>query len=78
MITFKALETSVGDASTQVQAMEDHLIERSKSLMELNNLVQDQATTIRLLQQCVGELELGHRVLRDRVINIEVRMLMVA
>jgi hypothetical protein len=78
MVTFEALETSVADAVARVQHMEDHLVTRSKELLEISEVAIDQAATIRLLQERVGELELGHGVLRACVINIEVRMLMVA
>jgi hypothetical protein len=72
MVTFEALETSVGNASKDVRHMEDHLVVRSKEFLEMVETVKDQASTIRLLQDCVGELELGHGVLRTRVANIEV------
>jgi hypothetical protein len=78
MVTFKVLETSVSDAAARVQHMEDHLVTRSKELLEMSEIAIDQATTIWLLQECVGELELGHGVLRACVINIEVRTSMVA
>ena len=86
MVTFEALETSVGDATTRVIAMEDHLVERSQSLVDLNSQVQDQSSdiwllrermdsqeaTIMALRDQVGELELGRRLLHDRIITIEV------
>jgi chromosome segregation ATPase len=78
MVTFEALETSVGSVATRIQDMEDHLVDRSKELQDFSELVLDQAATIRLLQERVGELELGHGVLRARVINIEVKTSMVA
>jgi chromosome segregation ATPase len=78
MVTFEALEMSMGSISTRIQAMEDHLVDRSRSLREFTELVLDQAATIRLLQERVRELELSHGVLRARVINIEVRRSMVA
>jgi hypothetical protein len=46
MITFEALETSVGDASVRVQHMEDHLVTRSKELLEMSETIIDQATTV--------------------------------
>jgi chromosome segregation ATPase len=72
MVTFEVLETSIGDAAARVQHMEDHLVTRSKELLEMSETIIDQAATIRLLQGHIGELELGHGVLRARVINIEV------
>ena len=38
----------------------------------------DQASTIRLLQDCVGELEVGRCLLCDRIVTIEVRTSIVA
>jgi chromosome segregation ATPase len=78
MVTFEALETSVGSVATRIQDMEDHLVDRSKELRDFSELVLDQAATIRLLQERVGELELGHGVLQARMINIEVKTSMVA
>ena len=86
MSTFKALEGSIGDTSTRVFAMEDHLTKRSQSLVDLAKEVQDNSSLIRCMQErmdsqdvtimalrdWVGELELGHRLLRDRIIAIEV------
>jgi hypothetical protein len=73
MVTFEALETSVSDAAARVLHMEDHLVTRSKELLEMLETAIDQAATIRLLRDRIGELELGHGVLRARVINIKVR-----
>jgi hypothetical protein len=78
MVTFQVLETSMSDAAARVQHMEDHLVTRSKELLEMLETAIDQAAIIHLLQERVGELELGHGVLRARMINIEVRMSMVA
>jgi hypothetical protein len=88
MVTFEALETSVGSVTAQAQTLEDNqewlashsaaMTEMSNGIREFQEMVLDQATTIRLLQERVGELELGHGVLRARVINIEVRMSIVA
>ena len=92
MATFKVLELSVGDATTRVIAMEDHLLERSQSLVELDTQVQDQSSMIQLLKEQmdsqeatitalrdhVGELELDHHLLHDRIIAIKVRRSMVA
>jgi hypothetical protein len=78
MVTFEALETSISDAAARVQHMEDHLVTRLKELLEMLEVAINQAATIQLLQERVGELELGHGVLQARVINIEVRMSMVA
>jgi hypothetical protein len=86
MVTFEALEGNVGKCFTntnlvsdRVKDIEDWLEPNSRSIVEaqeqivsLADLVKDQASTIRLLQDRVGELELGHGVLRARVINIEV------
>ena len=86
MSTFKVLETNIGDATMRVIAMEDHLVEKSQSLVDLDTQVQansdiirlltermsSQETTITALRDLVGELELGHRLLRDRIIAIEV------
>jgi archaellum component FlaC len=86
MMTFEALEGNVGKCfantnlvSDRVKDLEDWLEPNSRSIIEaheqiasLADLVKDQASTIRLLQDRVGELELGHGVLRARVINIEV------
>ena len=92
MVSFEALEKSIADESTRVVAMEDHLTERSMDLhnfgkkfeekMDLIDRMQEQMdsqdATILALKDRVGELELGHRLLRDRIIAIEVRMSMVA
>ena len=86
MVTFEALEKSIADASTRVFAMEDHLTERSQDLhnfgkkfeekMALIERMQErmdsQDATIMALRDRVGELELGHRLLCDRIIAIEV------
>jgi hypothetical protein len=79
MVTFEALETSVGRTAKDVKVIEDWLkpnsrsiVEAQERIVEMSDLVKDQASTIRLLQDRVGELELGHGVLRARVINIEV------
>jgi hypothetical protein len=79
MVTFEALEGSIGKTAEDVKVIEDWLVPNSCSVIEtqeqiasLAELVKDQASTIRLLQGRVGELELGHGVLRARVINIEV------
>jgi hypothetical protein len=79
MVTFEALETSVGRTAEDVKVIEDWLEPNSRSIVEaqeqiagLADLVKDQVLTIRLLQDRVGELEFGHGVLRARVINIEV------
>ena len=48
------------------------MTEMLKSIREFSELVLDQATIIRLLQEQVRELELGHGVLWARVIHIEV------
>ena len=92
MTSFEALEKSIADESTRVVAMEDHLTERSQDLynfakkfeekMELVDRMQErmdsQDATIMALKDRVGELELGCRLLRDRIIAIEVRRSMVA
>ena len=86
MSTFEALETSIGDATTRVVAMEDHLVGRSQSLVDLDSQVQDQSVllwrmqermdsqevTITALRDQVGELELGRRLLHNRIIAIKV------
>ena len=86
MSTFEALETSIRDATTRVVAMEDHLTKRSQSLVDLDSQVQANSDVFRLLveqmssqeatitasRDWVGELELGHCLLRDRIIAIEV------
>jgi chromosome segregation ATPase len=86
MMTFEALEGNVGKAFNnsniafnRIKDIEDWLEPNSRSIVEaqeqiasLADLVKDQASTIRLLQDRVGELELGHGVLRAHVINIEV------
>jgi hypothetical protein len=87
MVTFETLEGNVGKCFTntnlvsdRVKDLEDWLEPNSRSIVEaqvsrsrsLTDLVKDQVSTIRLLQDRVGELELGHGVLRARVINIEV------
>jgi hypothetical protein len=79
MVTFEALEGSIGKTAEDVKVIEDWLEPNSRSIVEaqveigkLTDLVRDQASAIRLLQDRVGELELGHGVLRARVINIEV------
>jgi hypothetical protein len=86
MVTFEALEGNVGKCfentnlvSDRVKDLEDWLEPNSRSIVEaqeqiasLADLVKDQVSTIRLLQDRVRELELGHGVLRARVINIEV------
>jgi hypothetical protein len=86
MVTFEALEGNVGKCfdntnlvSGRVQDLEDWLEPNSRSIVEaqeeigkLTDLVKDQASAIRLLQDRIGELELGHGVLWARVINIEV------
>ena len=85
--TFEALVKSIADESTRVVAMEDHLTERSMDLhnfskkfeekMALVERMQErmdlQDATIMALKDRVGELELGRRLLRDRIIAIEVR-----
>jgi hypothetical protein len=79
MVTFEALEGSIGDTAKDVKVIEEWLEPNSRSIIDaqeqiasLTDLVRDQASTIRLLQDRVGELELGHGVLRACVINIEV------
>jgi hypothetical protein len=79
MVTFEALEGSIGKTAEDVKVIEDWLEPNSRLIVEaqveiekLADLVKDQASVIRLLQDRVGELELGHGVLRARVINIEV------
>jgi hypothetical protein len=79
MVTFEALEGSIGKTAEDVKVIEDWLEPNSCSIVEaqveigkLTDLVRDQASAIRLLQDRVGELELGHGVLQARVINIEV------
>jgi hypothetical protein len=79
MVTFEALEGSIGETAKDVKVIEEWLEPNSRSIVEaqveigkLTDLVRDQASAIRLLQDRVGELELGHGVLRARVINIEV------
>jgi hypothetical protein len=86
MVTFEALETNIGKAfenntktHERVSIIEDWLepnswmvVETQGQIVELLDLVKDQASTICLLQQRIGDLELGHRLLRDRVIHIEV------
>ena len=54
------------------------MTEMSKNIWDLYELSTNQAATIKLLQEHVGELELGHGVLWAQVINIKVRTLMVA
>jgi hypothetical protein len=88
MVTFEVLETSVGSVTTRAQTLEDNqewlashsaaMTEMSRGIREFQEMVLDQATTIKLLQECVGELELSHGVLQARVIHIEVRTSMVA
>jgi methyl-accepting chemotaxis protein len=79
MVTFEALEKSIGATAEDVKTIEDWLTPNSRcvaetqeQIKELSDLVKDQASTIRLLQGRVGELELGHGVLWTRVANIEV------
>jgi hypothetical protein len=79
MVTFETLEGSIGKTTKDVKVIEDWLEPNSCSIVEaqveiekLTDLVKDQASAIHLLQDRVGELELGHGVLRARVINIEV------
>jgi hypothetical protein len=86
MMTFEALEGNVAKAFgntnvtfDRIKDIEDWLMPNSKMVVEtqeqiagLSELVKDQASTIRLLQGRIGDLELGHRLLRDRVIHIEV------
>ena len=79
MVTFEALEKSIGVTAEDVKTIEDWLTPNSRcvaetqeQIKELSDLVKDQASTICLLQGRVGELELGHGVLRTRVANIEV------
>ena len=86
MVMFEVLEGSIGDATTRVVAMEDHLTERSQSLVDLAKEVQDntsliqcmqermdsQEVTITALRDRVGELELGRHLLCNRIITIEV------
>jgi hypothetical protein len=88
MVTFEALETSVGSVAARAQTLEDNqewlashsaaMTDMSRNIRDLYELSTDQAATIKLLQERVGELELGHGVLRAHVIHIEVRMSMVA
>jgi hypothetical protein len=79
MVTFEVLEGSIGDTAKDVKVIEEWLEPNSRSIVDaqveigkLTDLVRDQASAIRLLQDRIGELELGHGVLRARVINIEV------
>jgi hypothetical protein len=79
MVTFEALEGSIGKTAGDVKVIEDWLepnscciIEAQKQIANLAELVKDQASTIRLLQGRIGELELGHGVLQACVINIKV------
>ena len=46
MSTFEALETNIRDATTRVVAMEDHLVERSQSLVDLSKQVQDSSSLL--------------------------------
>ena len=92
MVSFEALEKSIADESTRVIAMEDHPTERPMDLhnfgkkfeekMDLIDRMQErmdsQDATIMALKDRVGELELGRRLLRNRIIAIEVRRSMVA
>ena len=87
MTSFEALEKSIADEASRVYAMEDHLEKRSMDLhnfgkefeekMALVERMQErmdsQDATIMALKDRVGELELGRRLLRDRIIAIEVR-----
>ena len=87
MVSFEALEKSIADEASRVYAMEDHLEKRSMDLhnfgkefeekMSLVERMQErmdsQDATIMALKDRVGELELGRRLLRDRIIAIEVR-----
>ena len=79
MVTFEALEKSIGNTAEDVKTIEDWLTpnswcvaETQEQIKELTDLVKDQASTIRLLKDHVRELELGHGVLQTRVANIEV------
>ena len=92
MTSFEALEKSIADEASRVYAMEDHLEKRLMDLhnfgkefeekMALVGRMQErmdsQDATILALKDRVGELELGRRLLRDRIIAIEVRRSMVA
>ena len=92
MVTFETLEKNIADEASRVYAMEDHLEKRSMDLhlfgkefeekMALVERMQErmdsQDATIMALKDRVGELELGRRLLRDRIIAIEVRRSMVA
>ena len=92
MTSFEALEKSIADESSRVVAMEDHLTERSMDLhnfgkefeekmalvARMQERMDSQDATIMALKDRVGELELGRRLLRDRIIAIEVRRSMVA
>ena len=87
MTSFEALEKSIADESSRVVAMEDHLTERSMDLhnfgkefeakmalvARMQERMDSQDATIMALKDRVGELELGRRLLRDRIIAIEVR-----
>jgi chromosome segregation ATPase len=79
MVTFEALEMSIGRTAEDVKVIEEWLepnprcvAETQEQIKELSDLVKDQASTILLLKNCIRELELGHGVLRTRVANIEV------
>ena len=92
MVSFEALEKSIADESTQVVAMEDHLTERSMDLHNFGKKFEEKMALVERMQERmdsqdaiilalkdrVGELELGCRLLRDRIIAIEVRRSMVA
>jgi hypothetical protein len=72
MVTFKTLEENIGKTHIQMKAMEEYQDEMAKSLEEFTGLCVDQGEMICLLQARVGELELGHGVLQDHVLHIEV------
>jgi hypothetical protein len=49
----------------------DGMMVMLKDIQDLANIVFGQTTTITTLKDWIGELELGHHVLRDRVTHIE-------
>ena len=86
MVSFEALEKSIADESTRVVAMEDHLTERSMDLHNFGKKFEEKMALVERMQERmdsqdaiilalkdrVGELELGRRLLRNRIIAIEV------
>ena len=68
----------VNNKEDNTEAFNDVVNTQALAIVDLTEWVDAQAVTITALKDWVGELELGHCLLCDRIIAIKVRMSMVA